>query len=126
MTTPLDQNGLPHGYNFRPDWEVTPRDVRDMQQAGEEFVLLDCRTPEEYEAAKIDGAELLPLQEMPQRLDEIKEDFADKPIVIHCHHGTRSLQATLMLREVGVPDVKSMAGGIDVWSVDIDKSVPRY
>jgi len=126
MTPPLDEQGLPPGYNFRPQWEVTPRDVQKMREAGEDFVLLDCRTPDEFETARIDGAELFPLQQMPQRLDELKEDLAGKRVVIHCHHGGRSLQATLMLREVGIDDVKSMAGGIDVWAQDIDTSVKRY
>jgi len=126
MNTPLNDQGLPTGYNFRPDWEVTPRQVQAMREAGEDFTLIDCRTTGEYATAHIDGAELIPLQEMPQRVEELKEDLEGKKVVIHCHHGGRSLQAAMMLKSAGVADVTSMAGGIDLWSIDINPAVPRY
>jgi rhodanese-related sulfurtransferase len=126
MTNPLlNELGLPHNYPHRPEWEVTPREVKRMLDADDEFLLLDCRTPQEYDLARIEGAVLLPLGEIRQRVGEL-EDKTDVPIVVHCHHGQRSLQMTLMLRQAGFADVRSMAGGIDLWSLDIDRTVPRY
>ena len=122
---PLDAQGLPVGYRFREDWEITPRKVDAMVQNKEDFVLVDCRTPGEHEAARIEGAQLLPLQQIAEAIDELEDD-RDKPIVVHCHHGGRSLQFTAVLRQQGFTDVKSMAGGIDLWSIDIDPAIPRY
>lgn len=122
---PLDPRGLPQGYNFREEWEVTPREVKAMLDRGDDFLLVDCRLPREFEVAKIDGATLMPLQQLQTHLAEL-EEHADKPIVVHCHHGGRSFQMTAVLRQMGFKDVKSMAGGIDVWSMDVDPKVPRY
>jgi rhodanese-related sulfurtransferase len=90
-----------------------------------EMLLLDCRTPEEHATAKIAGAVLVPMQELPARIGEL-ESFRTKPIIVHCHHGVRSLRVTHWLRERGFAAVSSMQGGIDAWSTDVDKSVPRY
>lgn len=122
---PLNEEGLPKSYNFRPQWEVTPRQVQAMREQGEEFVLVDCRTQAEYEVAKIEGAELVPLKEMADRNDHL-EEWSNRKMIIHCHHGMRSLQMTAMLREQGFGDVWSMAGGIDLWARDIDKDMKRY
>lgn len=117
------------GWEFRPEHELTPRQIRDLRASGKPMVLIDCRRPEEYQTARIEGAVLIPLQEMEQRLADIKDLVEDAgpgaTIAVHCHHGARSLRAVLMLQAHGVP-AKSMAGGIDVWSVDIDPRVPRY
>jgi len=121
----LDHRGLPDGYRFQDDWEVAPRQVRKMMDDGDDFVLLDCRTPQEHEIGRIEGAKLVPLQELQSRLIEL-EAYEDKPIVVYCHHGGRSLQMTALLRQAGFEDVRSMAGGIDLWSVDVDPRVPRY
>ena len=88
-------------------------------------LLLDCRTPEEYATAQITGSQLLPMQELPERVGELSA-WRDKPIIVHCHHGMRSLRVTKWLREQGFPLAQSMQGGIDAWSTDVDPSVPRY
>ena len=88
-------------------------------------LLLDCRTPEEYAIAKIDGAVLIPMQEIAERLAEL-EPWRDKPIIVHCHHGVRSLRVTHWLREKGFSLAQSMMGGIEAWSLDVDPAVPRY
>jgi rhodanese-related sulfurtransferase len=128
----LDGRGLPQGYPYQPDWEVTPREVKDRlarRAAGTtDFLLLDCRKEEEWRTARIDGAVLVPLPEIPMRLEEIEgpDGSRDRPIVVHCHTGRRSLKATALLRAAGFSDVRSMAGGIELWSIDIDPAVPRY
>lgn len=108
-----------------PDWEVSPRQVKTMLDAGADLVLLDCRTPREFAIARIAGAELTPLAEIESRLEEL-DAYADREVVTVCHHGVRSLGLTAMLREQGFASVRSMAGGIDRWSREVDPSVPRY
>ena len=123
----LDARGLPSGYPFRTDLEITPRQVKAMlDDPASGLVLIDCRTPGEWQTAKIEGARLVPLDELPGRVEEV-EDLAQgaKAVVIHCHHGGRSMKAALFLRQRRVPAV-SMAGGIDLWALDVDPRVPRY
>jgi len=90
-----------------------------------DWLLLDCRTPEEHATARISGAVLIPMQELSARVDELAA-WRDKPIIVHCHHGVRSLRVAQWLRERGFSGARSMRGGIEAWSVEIDPSVPRY
>jgi len=121
----LNSAGLPEGYPFRGEWEVTPRQVKASLGRGEEVLLVDCRTPQEYQLAKIEGAKLMPLQQLERWQRELRQSTGKK-IVVHCHHGGRSLQMAVRLRQMGLTDVWSMAGGIDLWAMDIDRSLPRY
>jgi adenylyltransferase/sulfurtransferase len=106
--------------------EVESLDVRELAAAGgDDWLLLDCRTPEEHATARIAGALLIPMQDLPVRVAEI-EALRDKPVIVHCHHGVRSLRVTHWLRERGFPAVTSMQGGIDAWSTDVDPNVPKY
>ncbi len=129
-TPPLNADGLPQGTRFDPEWEVTPRQVRAAMGApdGERPLLLDCRRADEWQVARIEGAVLFPMDQIGGRLEEIEEAAGgrDAPIIVYCHHGRRSLRVTAGLREVGFTNVKSMAGGIDVWSMDVDPGVARY
>lgn len=88
-------------------------------------LLLDCRTPEEHTLARIDGGVLIPMQELPGRIGELAA-LRDQQIIVHCHHGMRSLRVAQWLRDQGFGRATSMAGGIDAWSGQIDPSVPRY
>ena len=122
---PLDEQGLPEGYPLQPGWEMTPRRVRALRESGEPFVLLDVREPQEVQAASVPGAVVVPMGEIKSRLSEL-EAHAEEKIVVMCHHGARSMQVTAFLRQNEFDDVSSMAGGIDLWSRDIDPAVPRY
>lgn len=84
--------------------------------------LLDVRRPEEYAAARIEGAVLIPLNELPERLAELPKGV---PLVVMCHHGMRSAHAVHHLREAGL-DAINLTGGIDAWSRDVDREVPLY
>jgi rhodanese-related sulfurtransferase len=121
----LDENGLPRDYPFQPEWEITPREFVRRRAAGEEMVLIDCRTAPERDLARIEGALHVPLHELGARLAELRA-YEAAPIVVHCHHGARSLQATAALRQAGFDDVRSLAGGIHLWSLDVDPQVPVY
>lgn len=122
---PLDDRGLPQGYPHNPDWELTPREFVRRRDAGEAMVLVDCRTASERDIATIAGSIHVPMHELSARLDALRAHEAD-PIVVHCHHGARSLQVTAALRQAGFDDVRSLAGGIHLWSLDIDPAVPVY
>jgi adenylyltransferase/sulfurtransferase len=100
------------------------RALRDTPPSAA-LLLFDCRTPEEHATAKIAGAMLLPMQELPERVAELSA-WKEKPIIVHCHHGMRSLRVAKWLREQGFPLARSMRGGIDAWSTDVDPAVPRY
>ena len=105
--------------------EIEPRDAATLLAESPGSLLLDCRTPEEYATAKIGGARLIPMQELPQRLDEI-EAWRTLRIIVHCHHGVRSLRVTNWLRQQGFEQAQSMRGGIEAWSSEVDSSVPTY
>ncbi|MBI4470833.1 MAG: molybdopterin-synthase adenylyltransferase MoeB [Acidobacteria bacterium] len=104
--------------------EVTVVEVNQLlKQSDRDVCLIDVREPEEYAICRIDGARLIPLGELPRRLEEID---STSEILIHCHSGGRSLSATRFLRRLGYPRVRSVKGGIDAWSKEIDSGVPRY
>lgn len=121
----LDSRGLPQGYALKPDWEVTPRQVKAMLDAKEDFVFIDCRNPNEVQITKIDGAELMPLPQIAQHLPQLKGKESRK-VVVHCRSGGRSLQFAQILRQQGFKDVMSMAGGILLWNKDINPGGPQY
>lgn len=105
--------------------EIDVYTVNELRESGAPFLLLDCRQDSEYETAKIDGSLLIPMGELRERIDEL-EPHKDGRIVVHCHHGGRSMQVTQALRSMGFEQTQNMAGGIDAWSQLIDDSVPRY
>ncbi|MEE2937714.1 MAG: rhodanese-like domain-containing protein [Planctomycetota bacterium] len=105
--------------------EVDVQTVATMQQSQDSFVLLDVREQQEFDTARIGGSRLIPMSELSERVQEL-EDCRDQRIVVHCHHGMRSLHVTQALRQAGFSKTQSMAGGIDQWSIEIDDAVPRY
>jgi molybdopterin/thiamine biosynthesis adenylyltransferase/rhodanese-related sulfurtransferase len=121
----FDDRGLPPGYAFKPDWEVTPREVKAMLDGGEQFLFIDCRLPNEYQITHIEGTKLIPLQHLTQRFEELRP-HADEKIIVHCKSGGRSMNFTQALRQSGFKDVKSMAGGISLWNKDINPGGPQY
>jgi rhodanese-related sulfurtransferase len=104
--------------------EIDVRTVKQLSDSGEKFVLLDCREASEVATARIEGSVHIPMREVPARLAEIGDK--SERIVVHCHHGGRSLRVTHFLRQHGFDNVQNMAGGIDAWSLEVDPSVPRY
>lgn len=105
--------------------EVDCKTVKAKLDAGDDFVFIDCREQAEYDHVRIDGATLIPLSEFPDRVGEL-ESHKDDEIIIHCHHGGRSLNVANWLRQQGFSNPLSMAGGIDVWAQEIDPTLPRY
>ena len=102
---------------------MSPHELKRRMDAGERFELIDVREPFEYEIAQIDGAKLIPLGEIAERLDELERE---QPIIIHCHSGMRSAQAVQLLQQRGFAKVYNLEGGIDAWSDQVDPNVPKY
>jgi rhodanese-related sulfurtransferase len=108
-----------------PPIDIDVRSVKQMLDGGEKFALLDCREPGEVATACIAGSIHIPMREIPSRISEL-ETYKSERLVVHCHHGGRSLRVTNFLRQQGFEQVQNMAGGIDAWSLEIDAGVPRY
>jgi adenylyltransferase/sulfurtransferase len=105
------------------DTETTVTELKRKIDAKEDFFLLDVREPNEFQIGRIPGSTLIPLGEVPQRVDEIPRD---KEIIVHCKMGGRSAKAATFLRQQGFTRVKNLKGGILDWSDKIDPSVPKY
>jgi sulfur-carrier protein adenylyltransferase/sulfurtransferase len=103
--------------------EMSPHELKRRMDAGEPFELIDVREPFEYEIARINGAKLIPLGEIGERLSELQRE---RPIIVHCHSGKRSAQAVELLQQHGFTKVYNLEGGIDAWSDQIDPNVPKY
>ncbi len=103
--------------------EIRPAEVKAMFDRGENFQLIDVREPHEYRICRVPGAKLIPLGELPKRLEEIDRSI---PIVAMCKMGARSAKAANILREAGYSKVLNMTGGILAWSDQVDPSVPKY
>jgi rhodanese-related sulfurtransferase len=103
--------------------QIEPRDLAERIARGEKVYLLDVRTREEYDAVKIDNAHLF-TQELMQ---EIQSNWPrENLLVIYDHQGTRSLDAAAYFQGHGFENVKSLRGGIDAWSVEVDPKLSRY
>jgi len=105
--------------------QISAPDVKRRLDASE-IVLLDCREPAEHTVASIAGAQLIPMNTIPANLQTIEAMADQADVVVYCHHGVRSLNVANWLRQQGIANVQSMDGGIDVWSLTVDPSVPRY
>jgi rhodanese-related sulfurtransferase len=105
--------------------EISVTDAAKLLQSATPPRLVDVREEDEWEAARIAGAELLPLSQWPQIAIEKLTDKS-QPLLIQCHHGARSARAAAWLIEQGFTDVTNLAGGIEAWSVAVDPAVPRY
>lgn len=116
--------GLSRGSATAPLRERSAAQVAAMRARGEAFLLLDVREPDEWKAAHIEGARLVPLGALRSRLGELS-DWKDRPVVVHCRSGARSAQACQLLLEHGFADVWNLAGGIQAWSLTVDPEVPR-
>jgi rhodanese-related sulfurtransferase len=107
----------------RADLEIQPEALRDRLAQDEPPLLLDVRRRDEHALSALDGAVLIPLDELASSMDELEPE---RETVVYCHHGIRSLNAVMFLQSQGFSRVKSLAGGIDRWSLRIDSKIARY
>jgi sulfur-carrier protein adenylyltransferase/sulfurtransferase len=115
------------GIGAEPDYAGPEINVEELQREreakGDELVLIDVREPHEWEIAHIEGARLIPLGQLPERLGELD---GHTEIVTQCHHGARSMKALQILKGAGFGKVRSLAGGIDAWAERIEPGMARY
>lgn len=102
---------------------ITAAELASLLAAGEKPVLLDVREPFEWEICHLEGAKLIPLRELPGRLNELD---GHRDIVTYCHYGQRSVRALEILRAAGFAKVRSLRGGIDAWAAEVAPGMPRY
>ncbi|MEM9351800.1 MAG: rhodanese-like domain-containing protein [Planctomycetota bacterium] len=104
--------------------EVSCQETKTLVDAAD-AVLIDCREEDEHQLVHIAGARLTPMSELAARVEDLRP-LADQRLIVHCHHGMRSAQVAVWLRQNGFERAQSMAGGIDRWSDEIDPSLPKY
>lgn len=103
--------------------QLSATELKNKIQQNDKLFLLDVREPHEYQYARIANSVLIPLNQIPQRLNELD---LDQEIVVICHHGMRSQQAAGYLVKSGFKNIANLTGGIDAWSCFCDSSVSRY
>src|SRR5882762_2289155 len=102
--------------------EITPRELKQRLDRGDDLFILDVREPHEYQICNLNG-HLIPLGELPRRVHELDSSHE---IVAHCRSGKRSAEAVDFLRKAGFRKIHNLRGGILAWSTEVDPSVPRY
>jgi rhodanese-related sulfurtransferase len=105
--------------------QILVRELAEKMNAGTTVYLIDVRQPWEHEIAALPESVLIPLNDLPIRLQELRPPDGAM-VVAYCHHGVRSLTAAAFLERNGFGQVYSLAGGIDAWSTEVDAKVPRY
>lgn len=105
--------------------QITARELAINLENGQKVRLVDVRQPWENQLAKLPASTHIPLNDLPNRAREIRR-VPEETIVVYCHHGIRSLSAASYLEKLGYENVKSLSGGIDAWSCEVDPDIPRY
>jgi adenylyltransferase/sulfurtransferase len=109
---------------FKEIKHISVSDLKLWRDESKEFLLIDVRSPDEYKYANLEG-ELIPMQEIPENISKIPKD---RPVVFHCHHGSRSKKVISWLQEQAddFDKLYNLEGGIHAWSEEIDTNVPMY
>lgn len=103
--------------------QITPAELKQRLDAADAPYLLDVREPREYDYCHVEGSVLIPMAELPRRASELP---ADREIVAICHHGARSFQAAVFLRQSLGLDVANLQGGLAAWARQVDPSMKQY
>jgi rhodanese-related sulfurtransferase len=101
--------------------EISVQELQALREADADFMILDVRDAWEYKERNL-GGHLIPLKELPNRLNELDKD---KQIIVHCQMGGRSSRATAFLMEQGFKNVFNLRGGIQAWAMEIDPNMPK-
>jgi rhodanese-related sulfurtransferase len=105
------------------DYEISPADTAALLRENR-IRLIDVREPWEFETARIQGSLLMPMGDVPARAHQ--ELDPDERLVVLCHHGMRSMNVAVWLRNQGFEQAQSLRGGIDAWSAEVDPAITRY
>ncbi|HXV85506.1 MAG TPA: rhodanese-like domain-containing protein, partial [Gemmatimonadales bacterium] len=103
--------------------EISATELAGELREQRPLLLLDVREPFEWEIGHLDNARLVPVGQLPARMNELD---GHQEIVTYCHTGVRSMRALEILKAGGFSRVRSLRGGIDAWSREVDPSVTRY
>jgi adenylyltransferase/sulfurtransferase len=103
--------------------EIAPVEVKKMMDERQPFVLIDVREPHEFQICRIPGSKLIPLGEVPKRMNELNS--ADE-IVVHCRSGQRSAKAVELLMKAGFRKIHNLKGGVLAWADQVDPTMPKY
>lgn len=106
-----------------PYSSISATELAERLKRGDALDLIDVREPFEFEIARVEGARLLPLSRSHEWLGALD---AEREIVVMCHHGIRSARVCAYLSENNFAKVFNLDGGIDAWSTEVDRAVPRY
>ena len=106
------------------DWEISPAGTQEALKSPQAPTLIDCREEDEFAFCRIEGALLAPLSNFRREIEGLA--LGETELIVYCHHGIRSLRAVALLREMGYEASRSMLGGIDQWSREIDPTIPTY
>ena len=111
-----------------PVREISPQDLKVLLDSDDAPILIDVRQPEEYELVRIEGSTLIPLNELPERVAELKAIFADASgdVVIYCRSGGRSGTACEFLHEQGLVNAINLRGGINAYAREADQTLTPY
>jgi adenylyltransferase/sulfurtransferase len=115
--------GLDPAEALEPTWEISPVELKENLDNGSNVHLVDVREPHEWDIAHLEGAVLIPQNELLARMNEL--DSANE-IVVYCRSGERSSRAVNVLREAGFRRLKNLRGGINGWSRTVDPNLPEY
>jgi rhodanese-related sulfurtransferase len=105
------------------DYEISPAEAASLLKDGQVRVI-DVREPWEFAAAHVEGSVPMPMGDVPARAHH--ELDPEERLVLICHHGVRSLNVTVWLRNQGFEQAQSLRGGIDAWSLEVDPAIARY
>jgi sulfur-carrier protein adenylyltransferase/sulfurtransferase len=104
---------------------ITATELKEWQDAGKDFLLVDVREPAEYEIVKIPGAVLIPKGDIVSG-EALAQFPQDRQIVLHCKSGARSAEALAALKAAGFRDAVHVQGGVLAWIRQVDPSLPAY
>ncbi len=102
---------------------ISPSEAKKLIENNSSLQLIDVREPWEHNFARIDNSKLIPLREFYKNITNLKPEDS---FLIYCHHGTRSFYACAYMMQQGFKEVYNLEGGIDAWSKEVDKSIPKY
>jgi rhodanese-related sulfurtransferase len=106
--------------------EITPHELQARLSEGDHVIVIDVREPDETAICRLDNSLLIPMQSVPAELQRLEALADESDLAVLCHHGVRSLNVVAWLRQRGIENCFSVAGGIDRWSTEIDSALPRY
>ena len=98
-------------------------DARQLESDKQQPLLLDVRQPWEYEVCRIENSVLVPMSQIPAKLEELD---SERETVVICHHGIRSRSVARFLEQAGFSNVINLSGGVAQWAQTVDKQMPTY